>query len=301
MILSQQITDWARAALGPGAQIEAVQPLAGATSSTLLLLHLTGAPHKTAVLRLFTNQAWLSEAPHLARQEADNLRLASGAGLAAPSVLAWDQTGTQTDIPAVLMTTVPGCVELRPPDYGRWLSELATALAQVHAIPAPDYPWQYFSYQDPVALALPDWTPQQDLWRTAMTAAQQPRPAFQPRFIHRDYHPVNVLWQGERLSGIVDWVNACIGPVGVDLGHCRLNLAALFSVEAADQFLQAYIDAAGSTFTYDPYWDLVSVMDMMPGPPEVYRGWVDYGITHLNPKLMAERLDQYVESIVRRL
>lgn len=25
----------------------------------------------------------------------------------------------------------------------------------------------------------------------------------------RDYHPINVLWLGEEISGIVDWVNAC--------------------------------------------------------------------------------------------
>ncbi|WP_081412680.1 phosphotransferase [Fictibacillus gelatini] len=26
-------------------------------------------------------------------------------------------------------------------------------------------------------------------------------------FIHRDYHPCNVLWEDGRLTGVVDWVN----------------------------------------------------------------------------------------------
>lgn len=297
--LSPQTANWICQALGPGVQIQSAQPLAGATSSTLFLLHLQD--NTEVVLRLFTNQAWLAEAPHIARQEADNLRVAVSAGLVAPQVLAWDETGDQAGVPAILMTRVPGRVDLHPADTTAWLRQLAEALAQVHAAPAPDHPWQYFAYQDPGALPLPDWTPHQDLWRTAMAAAGKPRPAFQARLIHRDYHPVNVLWIDDRLSGIVDWPNACIGPVGVDLGHCRLNLATLYGVEAADQFLEAYRAAAGSAFAYDPYWDLVSVMDMMPGPPAVYQGWVDYGVTHLTPKLMAERLDRYVASVVRRL
>jgi hypothetical protein len=109
-----------------------------------------------------------------------------------------------------------------------------------------------------------------------------------------------VLWQEGRISGIVDWVNACHGPAGIDVGHCRLNLALLMGVAAADQFLAEYQAAAGSAFAYHPYWDLVSLLEFLPGPPAVFRGWIDYGVTHLTPGLMVERIEEYLLSLLRR-
>jgi hypothetical protein len=47
-------------------------------------------------------------------------------------------------------------------------------------------------------------------------------------------------------------------------------MANLHGVEVADDFLSAYIAAAGSEFEYDPYWDLMSVVELLPGPPSMY-------------------------------
>ena len=44
-------------------------------------------------------------------------------------------------------------------------------------------------------------------------------------FLHRDFHPGNLLWTDERITGVVDWVSACAGPPEEDIGHCRANLA----------------------------------------------------------------------------
>ena len=65
-----------------------------------------------------------------------------------------------------------------------------------------------------------------------------------------------MLWQRGRLTGVVDWVAAFRGPADVDIGHCRLNLAVLYSAELADDFLAAYEAEAGRRV--DPYWDIRS-------------------------------------------
>jgi Phosphotransferase enzyme family len=119
--------------------------------------------------------------------------------------------------------------------------------------------------------------------------------------VHRDYHPSNVLWLNGRVSGIVDWVNGCRGPAGIDVAWCRHNLANLQGVSVADEFLTAYIDEAGSEFKYDPYWDLMSVVELLPGPPSMYEGWRASGVPNISTAVMRERVDEYVASVVARL
>jgi Phosphotransferase enzyme family len=36
-------------------------------------------------------------------------------------------------------------------------------------------------------------------------------------FVHRDYHPAQMLFEGSRVTGICDWLTACRGPHGIDL------------------------------------------------------------------------------------
>ncbi|MNN57723.1 hypothetical protein D3C81_1727220 [compost metagenome] len=103
------------------------------------------------------------------------------------------------------------------------------------------------------------------------------------------------------MSAGVDWVNTCMGPVGIDTGHCRLNLVQLYGLQAADDFLSAYLKASGgSCEAANPYWDMLSLIEILPGPPEVYKGWTDLGYDDLSPELIAERLDEYAESLLNR-
>jgi hypothetical protein len=100
---------------------------------------------------------------------------------------------------------------------------------------------------------------------------------------------------------VVDWVNGCRGPAGIDVAWCRHNLANLHGVCYVDEFLTAYMAAAGSEFRYDPYWDLMSVVELLPGPPSMYEGWRASGVPSIGNALMRERVDDYVKSVVARL
>jgi len=64
------------------------------------------------------------------------------------------------------------------------------------------------------------------MWAAMIALAEGPRPRVRQRFIHRDYHPMNVRWSRGRLSGVVDWTNASVGPTGKDVAWCRQNLVA---------------------------------------------------------------------------
>ncbi|GGB42625.1 hypothetical protein GCM10011409_20250 [Lentibacillus populi] len=297
--LPEYILNWVVKAVDHHAEVVHVHQLKGSTSSTLFRIFLqTNQCMKLVVLRLFDNKEWLLEEPDLALHEAASLSFAAKADIATPEIIAFDEKGEDCGVPAVLMTMLEGSVELKPDDQNNWLKGLAAALGKIHAVCADDFNWKYFTYNDIPSLETPSWTSVPEAWEQAIEIVKGLRPSVKTCFIHRDYHPTNVLYHKGKVSGIVDWVNACHGPAGIDVGHCRLNLAMLYDVETADRFLTAYQQHQGYAFIYDVYWDLVSLIDILFGPPQVYPGWEAFGITGLTDRMMEEQLDRYVLSLL---
>lgn len=278
-----------------GVAVQSMILLPGSTSS---ILYEVETDNSTLVLRQFDNMEWLSEEPDLVQHEVVSLQHASANGLPVPSLIAFDETGEASGLPSVLMTKVEGKVEILPDDFNKWTDGLAEILAEIHRITADDFPWVYESYTNRDEVKIPEWTKKPDKWQTAFYRLHAEKPEFHETFIHRDFHPTNVLWLDDEVSGVVDWPNACRGPAGIDVGHCRVNLALLYNVEVADLFLTAYEKHAGSSFTYNSYWDIVSAFDILEGPPTVYSGWAAFGVTGLTDTMMEVRLDAFVESLV---
>ena len=158
-------------------------------------------------------------------------------------------------------------------------------------------PYVYESWNDTRADEPPFWWRDAGLWVEAQ-ARSADRPAFAPNFIHRDYHPVNVLWKDGLISGVVDWINACMGPIGVDVAHCRGNLAVMYGLETADAFLAAYQDES-PTYQHDPYWDLDDALSAMPNV-DVYPPWKEFGLTGLTTGLVRQRLIAFIEAAERQ-
>lgn len=300
-MLDERMMSWIKQAVHPDARLQSIERLKGGASSRVshVAVDVLGE-ERSFVLREFTNKEWLELEPDLARHEAECLRRASSTeGIAAPNVIAYDETGSECGQPAILMTHLEGRVVLEPDDMEAWTVRMARVLAGLHAGASPEgFLWTYAPYSDPAKLDVSGWSSCPDRWKLAVEILTRPQPAFVPRFIHRDYHPTNLLWVNGEVSGIVDWVNGCIGPAGVDVGHCRVNLAQLHGVEAADLFLASYLRYAGDSFVYDPYWDLISLVDYVYWGPEVYSGWVDLGFTSLTDELVKRRLDDYLNSLL---
>jgi aminoglycoside phosphotransferase (APT) family kinase protein len=92
-----------------------------------------------------------------------------------------------------------------------------------------------------------------------MAAIRGPEPEEQPGFLHRDYHPGNLLWDRGELVGIVDWPSSCCGPRGLDVAHTRGNLALVDGADAADAFLKAYVDLVPA-YDHHPWWDVADLL-----------------------------------------
>jgi aminoglycoside phosphotransferase (APT) family kinase protein len=299
--LTPPINTWVCSTLGADARLLHARELKGSSSATLYRITLLRRGQIVrCVLRLFTNREWLAVEPDIPEHEAAALEKVSSAGLPVPQMLAVDPRGADCGLPALLMSEVPGRVDLLPANIESWLRQQAEFLVRLHALEPADFKWRYRPYFKPAELAVPAWTAQPQLWQKAIEIINSPAPDAPLRFIHRDYHPLNVLWRKGRLSGAVDWVNACLGPAGVDVGWMRHNLAAMYGVPMADRWLAVCCEVMGTTFAYHPYWDLITFLEILPGPIEVYAPWTDFGLSHLTPALVAERDEAYLASLLRR-
>ncbi|QUW20316.1 aminoglycoside phosphotransferase family protein [Sporosarcina sp. Marseille-Q4063] len=280
-----------------GVAVKSMRKLYGGASSLIFEVE-TEKGH--VILRQFDNEEWLQEEPDLVSHESASLQISSRSDLPTPLLLAADETGEGSGMPSVLMTKVEGKVVLEPDDFHVWTDGLAKTLSEIHrigAIGAKDFSWKYAPYMNVENLEIPEWTRKPDVWKSALERLHGAKPKYHETFIHRDFHPANVLWNGEKVSGIVDWPNACLGPAGIDVGHCRVNLALLHGVEIADLFLEAYCRHA-TEFIYDSYFDIASIFDAIDGPITVYKGWTDLGVVGLTDWMMETRLDDFMESVV---
>jgi 8-oxo-dGTP pyrophosphatase MutT (NUDIX family)/aminoglycoside phosphotransferase (APT) family kinase protein len=295
---------WVEATVGRGARVTSLRRLRGGYSTAVHAVNVTdrrGRGHRL-VLRRFVHAEWLAREPDTPEREARVLKLLARSDVAAPELAAVDPTGTECDVPAVLMTRQPGRVVFAPDGFEPWLRQMAGALPAVHAVDsdAAGLVQPYQRYHDMTQFEPPHWSAAPQAWARAIDVVNGPPPATRPCFIHRDYHPGNVLWSRGRLTGVIDWINASWGPPGIDVAHCRSNLAQLHGVEVAEVFLAA-CRSLGIVDEAQPYWDLVDLLDMGSlAERDVYAAWHDAGLTHLTTAIVRARLDEYVTVVVGR-
>jgi aminoglycoside phosphotransferase (APT) family kinase protein len=168
-----------------------------------------------------------------------------------------------------LITRLAGRMVWAPDDVDDYLRQMATSLAAIHACPgAQGNLLSYEPYYSRGEISVPSWSSRRHMWERAIGVAFAERPASRSCFIHRDYHPFNILWSGARLTGVVDWPTAAWGPPGIDLARMRINLASELGLEVAARFLEIYDEVDGQSEDRHPYWDLLDAVDSLPEAEE---------------------------------
>jgi aminoglycoside phosphotransferase (APT) family kinase protein len=213
------------------------------------------ADGRELVLRRWARPGWDDDDPDLtAAREALVLGRLAETDVPAPELVAADVGAATCDVPALLITRVAGAAfPGRPP-----LGPLADALEQIHAVDPDGIP-AYQRYYEPERLRVPSWADDRTVWEDAIALAHQPAPTLPERFIHRDFHPGNTLWEGAELTGVVDWTTGSSGPAAVDLGHLRWNLVVDYGQRVADALLPHE--------EHHPFYDVVTALDVLDDLP----------------------------------
>lgn len=298
-MFNQEAQQWLAQAIGSAPEHLDIRRMQGSTSSSVFLVQDKEAT-KWFVLRVLDNEEWLAHEPDLIEHEAAALLEVQKFGFRAPGLITYTSQDVGFGFPALVMSFVEGQIDLHPANFQTWLENLAQELAVIHQHKSPSFGWNYRSWVNHASLAVPDWTALPQLWEQAIERVLAPAPSFHPVFIHRDYHPMNVLWRDGIVSGVVDWINACQGPAGVDVAHCRSNLVLMYGIAAADQFLSSYCHMADG-FTYDPYWDLESILDMGLPEPFFYTPWQEFGLEIPSATSLQQRVDAYLEQVLLKV
>ena len=184
----------------------------------------------TVVLRRMFREPWRTHARELLRREADVLRMLSGGAVPVATPIAVDERAEATDHPALLMTHLPGRLRL---DEAATSAALADMLVRIHQVRPTTRPRAYQSWAVPERRVIPAWSE-----RPRCGSVRSPRSprsaAYRGCFLHRDFHPGNVLFDGDAISGVVDWVETSWGPADLDVAHCSTALALLHGPAAVN-------------------------------------------------------------------
>jgi aminoglycoside phosphotransferase (APT) family kinase protein len=288
--------DWVAQQFGAGASVTGVRRLHNTWAAAMHAVDVednVGERHEV-VLRRWA-RIDLPPDPGVVENETATLTLLGQVTtVPAPRLVAADPGPDSADVPALLMTRLPGVGDLAPVDLDRFLDTLVGALHTIHAVPdARDALFVYEPWGIDGDLTPPPWTTRPDVWTHAIAIARSPIPEYEPVLCHRDFHPGNVLWKHGVLSGVVDWTHACTGPAAADVAHCCANLSLLFGVEVADEFAHRYGPVDNL-----PWFEIVDVVGFER--IDAWR-WQDAGRVDITFESITAALDRFLATAVERL
>jgi Ser/Thr protein kinase RdoA (MazF antagonist) len=287
-VLPDRVLRWCGAALGQ--EVLRASPITGGITDAIWRVD---ARSGSAILRwLDADHPYAGDGPGWVVREALGCRLTRSSSVPAPVLIASDADGAATGGWANLTSLLPGRVRLDRlgPAAIHALAGVAVAVHAVQVDPA-ERPPDFVSWV-PAAHEVPAWAGRPALWAEAIKRYEGPRPPTWQHLIHRDFHPGNTLWQGDDVTGLIDWAETSWGPSDLDVAHACSNFAMLHSVEDAVTFRRAY-ERRGGRLDPDPearrYWACLDVLGFLPDPGPVVAA------------LLRQRPDLDAEGVRRRL
>jgi aminoglycoside phosphotransferase (APT) family kinase protein len=253
-----------------------------------------------------TSTAILKTSEPGAGTEVAALRLAERHGIPAPRILGLDE-GDATGVRMVLETVLPGrsTIPVEPtPQRLRVLGATAALFRAVVTEPTPQLPVR----TRPISAS--DFSQRRQLGTDHTTpllsaadacVTRLPVPPGPMVLVHGDLWQGNLLFDGDTLTGIVDWDMAGVGHNGIDLSSLRLDAALMFGPDAADPVLAGWESAAGEPAPDLAYWDAVTALNM-PGDLAVFVPTIhDQGRPDLTAATLNARRDAFLRAALDRL
>ncbi|MFJ6837038.1 phosphotransferase family protein [Streptomyces sp. NPDC091209] len=301
--------DWVSRHLEVGERIIGTEVLYGGITAEMRRLTIGERDGGTRdlVLRTFVD---VEHAEDWLHREAGALTLLPGSGVPAPGLVAVDPTAAHCEHPSLLMTHLPGRTVLDDDGLEARVPLLARQLVAIHAVRPVERPREYVAWTTADTVVIPQGA-DATAWAAAIDVLRRPVPLYEGRFLHRDFHPGNVLFDvpptesaGPRVTGVVDWAATSWGPVDLDVAHCSTNLALLHGPAWGLRFAEAYEEAGGvpaAAASDRLYWRVQDGLAFSEAVRLVVRAWWEAGRTELTTRTVEERLDAYVTALMDAL
>lgn len=292
------------AEIAPGAVIRQIRPVGGGLASETYAVDTTSGD---LIMKLFRPKR-LAEAP----LEWERLNFAQRVvGIPVPAPVAFDPDGRWFGPPALVMSRLPGVADVNPTDVNGWLVQLAEALVAVHEtniagaagplLGGP--PLGHWGIGDWAGLQQdPDWAPS-PLVNRCVAAIENYRlnARADTVFIHGDFHPGNVVWRNNRLTGLVDWSAARLGSRWFELAQIRAGIALLFGMHAVRILTARYLDVAAVPPVDLPVFDLMcGLVAQHCGPRHWLSSYRHQGCTD-TPQQLAARMPSFLNHALAEL
>lgn len=286
-------------------EITLIEPLPGGRTHTIHAVHLDhGDP---LILRYVPIDTWGETGHrHIVAEAGATALLAHSSSIVAgavavPRLIASDPDGSRTGAYVNLISWLSGVVRLDPLGPAA-VDELARVATVIHAteVPADRRPMPY-AFWAPADLRVPGWARAPQLWERAIEVFAGGPPATPATLVHRDFHPGNVLWEGDRITGVIDWAEASWGPAELDIAHSATNFALLHDLDRAVAFREAYrrhgarpgMDRPEAERAADRFWVLSDILGFLPDP-----GPIVAALTATRPDLTPDVLRRRLEHLL---
>ncbi|MFI9781469.1 phosphotransferase family protein [Streptomyces sp. NPDC051956] len=300
---------WVSRHLEVGERIVRTEALHGGITAQMrrLTIGTRDGGTRDLVLRTFVNMEHAEDWPN---REAGALPLLPGTGVPAPGLVAVDPTAAHCEYPSLLMTHLVGRTVLDDEGLETRVPLLARQLVAIHAWRPAERPRGYVALTTGDTVVTPKGA-DTAAWAAAIDVIRKPAPPYDGRFLHRDFHPGNVLFDvplsrpaGARITGVVDSAATSWGPVDLDVAHCSTNLALLQGPAWGLRFAEAYEEVGGvlaATASERLYWRVRDGLACSEEVQLVSQPWREAGRTELTTRAVEERLDAYVTALMDAL
>jgi aminoglycoside phosphotransferase (APT) family kinase protein len=290
---------WAADQLAVGERIDRVEVLVGGITAEMRRLTVAGPGGETRALVL-RSYVGVIDAEDALTREAAALTMLRATTVIAPELVGVDAAGAECEYPSLLMTHLLGRPVLDDAGVEIRIPLLARQLVAIHALRPVEQPPKYTTLTTADTVVTPSGANQR-VWATAIDIIRGPVPSYVGRYLHRDFQPGNVLFDGQnRLTGVVDWASPSWGPADLDVAHCATNLALLHGPSRGLEFVAAY-ESAGGTLASTPadrhYW---LVRDALACSEDVHltaEAWRAAGRLDLTTRAAEQRLDAYLTAL----
>lgn len=262
----------------PGSRLLDARELEGGVSARTVAVEFerSGGGRERAVVRLH-GVVDRGANPDIAADEFRLLEIVHAAGIPVPAPLYLDESCELFDIPCLVIEFIDGAPDFEPIDIPACVRAIAQQLAAIHRIEVSAGDLSFLPAQEDAVIRLLRNRPEhldeslnESQIRAALEAAWPPVQGNEPRLLHGDYWPGNIMWSDGEIAAVIDWEDAATGDPLADLGNCRLEILWAFGSDVMDAFTDHYrLLMPSLDYASLPLWDLYAALH----PAGKLSGW----------------------------